>query len=101
MGSETEKVVHLSARADEVEASSKAIRRLANPNTFPQVLALVALALLAAGAYFFLQSQTGDRAAFVSALDRNTAALTELTKAVQQHELAATVREQIVRDRAR
>jgi hypothetical protein len=83
---------HISARADEIEAGSRALTRMAAPATFPQVVALVVIVLGAVGAYFLGTT-------FVAALDRNTAALTHLTEAVTAHEVAASIRAQADRDR--
>jgi hypothetical protein len=87
-----DRVVHLSPRADEVDTLGRTVKRLASPQTFPQVVALVLLIGVGIGAYFL-----GVR--FTDALDRNTAALAKLTDAVVQHEIAATMREQVARER--
>jgi uncharacterized protein HemX len=95
------KAHHTSPRAEEIEEGSRAVRRLAAPGTFPQVLALLALAIACGAGYLLVQSGAQDRAAFVAALDRNTAALTKVTEAVTAHELAATIRAQASHDRGR
>jgi HAMP domain-containing protein len=88
----SDRVVHLSPRADEIETGSKAFRRVTSIDRFPQLISLLSLASLAVVLYFL-----GVR--FTDALDRNTVALAKLTDAVVQHEIAATMREQVARER--
>ena len=69
-----------------IKESAIAIEALARPSRFPQVVALLCLAVLA---YIAVYSQSR----FVESLDKNSAVISELTKAVNAHEIAAGYRE--------
>lgn len=82
----------MSAEAEVVEASSRAVVRISDPRVFPVVVAVAGM--LGVGGMIWLQSaaHASERGAFVAALDRNTTALDAVTRAVVAHELAASVR---------
>ena len=90
--SATEGEHNVSTEAEVVEAGSKAAVRISDPRVFPVVVAVMGMLGVAGLIYLQSQSQAAERAAFVAAIDRNTAALAHMTEAVTAHELAASIR---------
>ena len=82
----------MSTEAEVIEQGSKAAQRISDPRVFPVVVAI--MGMLGVGGMVWLQQtgQAAERASFVAALDRNTAALSEVTRAITAHELAASIR---------
>lgn len=82
----------MSDRSEEIDAASKGLRRLSSPNTFAAVVALIAIGGYLFKDYTAAKSQQEERAAFVAALDRNTAAIQKFTETMSVHEREASIR---------
>lgn len=79
----------MSAESEAISAAGKAVERISDPRVFPVAVALIAMIGFGALVALNREDQREDRALLLAAMDRNTAAVSELSHAVQALELAA------------